>query len=93
MNPLLEAGLDLQRLLDSWNWRTCLTGSIAVLRWGEARFTRDVDLVLLTGFGDEDSCILPLLEAGYKGRIPDAAAFARRNRVLSRGYRSGGSAI
>ena len=82
MNPLLEAALDLQRLLDSWNWRSCLIGGIAVLRWGEARFTRDVDLALLTGFGDEDHYILPLLEAGYKGRIPDAAAFARRNRVL-----------
>jgi hypothetical protein len=51
MNPLLEARLDLQRLLDSWNWRSSLIGGVAVLRWGEARFTRDVDLVLLTGFG------------------------------------------
>jgi hypothetical protein len=36
---------------------------------------------LLTGFGDEDRYILPLLEAGYKGRIPDAAAFARRQAI------------
>ena len=55
---------------------------MALLRWGESRFTRDVDLVLLTGFGHEDDFIEPLLEAGYTGRIPDAQAFARRNRVL-----------
>jgi hypothetical protein len=82
MNPLLEASLQLQNLLDSWNWRFCVIGGIAVLRWGNARFTRDVDLSLLTGFGREDDYILPLLAAGYRGRVDDAAEFARRNRVL-----------
>lgn len=82
MNPLLEAALSLQRILESWNWRFCVIGGIAVLRWGEARFTRDVDLALLTGFGHEDDYILPLLAAGYKGRIADAEGFARRHRVL-----------
>ena len=52
------------------------------LRWGEPRFTRDVDATLLTGFEAEDEFILPILSSGYRGRIPDAAGFARRNRVL-----------
>jgi hypothetical protein len=82
MNPLLEAALQLQELLDSWKWRSCVIGGIAVLRWGAARFTRDVDLSLWSGFGREDDYILPLLAAGYGGRIEDAAGFARRNRVL-----------
>ena len=82
MNPLLEAAQRLQDLLDSWNWRFCLIGGIAVLRWGEGRFTRDVDVSLLTGFGREDDYILPLLGAGYRGRTTDTAEFARRNRVL-----------
>ena len=59
MNPLLEAALHLQDLLDSWNWRFCVIGGIAVLRWGDARFTRDVDVSLLTEFGREDDYILP----------------------------------
>ena len=82
MNPLLKAALGLQDLLDSWNWRFCVIGGIAVLRWGEARFTRDVDLTLLTGYGHEDDFILPLLDAGYRGSLADSAEFARRNRVL-----------
>ena len=82
MNSLLDAGVDLQHLLDSWHWRFCVIGGIAVLRWGGARFTRDVDLALLTGFGNEDDYILPLLHAGYTGRIPDVIEFARKNRVL-----------
>jgi hypothetical protein len=82
MNPLLEAAQRLQDLLDSWNWQFCIIGGIALLRWGAARFTRDVDLALLTGFGREDDFILPLLDAGYRGRVEDAGGFARRYRVL-----------
>ncbi len=82
MNPLLEAALSLQDLLDTWNWRFCVIGGVAFLRWGEARLTRDVDLALLTGFGREDDYILPLLKAGYRGRVADPEGFARRHRVL-----------
>jgi hypothetical protein len=62
----------------------CIIGGIALLRWGEPRFTRDVDVTLLGGFGREDEFIAPFLEAGYRGRVTDAAGFARRNRVLLR---------
>src|SRR2546422_11430062 len=43
--------------------------------WSEARLTRDVDMTLLTGFGNEEQFIRPLLER-YPGRVPDAAEFA-----------------
>ena len=82
MTPLFEAAFELQNFLVQRGWRFCLIGGIALLRWGEPRFTRDVDVMLLTGFGREDEFIAPLLSSGYRGRIPDAAEFARRNRVL-----------
>ncbi len=53
-----------------------------MLRWGEPRFTRDVDVTLLCPFGYEDEISAPLLDAGYIGRISDAQEFARQNRVL-----------
>ncbi len=53
-----------------------------MLRWGERRFTRDVDVTLMCPFGSEDEVSAPLLNAGYLGRISDAQEFARRNRVL-----------
>jgi hypothetical protein len=43
--------------------------------------TRDIDLTLLAGFGNEDRFAQSLL-AVYEGRIEDAAAFAQKNRVL-----------
>ena len=82
MTPLLEAARDLQAFLTERRWKFCIIGGIALLRWGEPRFTRDVDVTLLTGFGREDEFIAPLLEGGYRGRVTDAAGFARRNRVL-----------
>jgi len=82
MTPLLEAALGLQIFFKKRRWKFCFIGGIALLRWGEPRFTRDVDVSLLSGFGREDQFIAPILSSGYRGRIPDAARFARRNRVL-----------
>jgi hypothetical protein len=61
MMPLFEAALELQNFFIARRWKFCLTGGIAVLRWGEPRFTRDVDVTLLTGFGREDVFIAPIL--------------------------------
>jgi len=82
MTPLLESALELQKFFLGQGWGFCIIGGLAVLRWGEPRFTRDVDVTLLSGFGREDEFIAPILGGGYTGRIPDAGDFARRNRVL-----------
>lgn len=81
MTPLIRAAADLQAVCEARGWRFCFIGGLAVLRWGEPRETVDVDLTLLTGFSGEDQFISVLLES-FEGRIPDAAAFARVNRVL-----------
>jgi Nucleotidyl transferase AbiEii toxin, Type IV TA system len=82
MTPLLETAQNLQEFLVGQHWRFWIIGGIALLRWGEPRYTRDVDVTLYCGFGKEADFGAPLLSAGYRGRISDAAAFAVRNRVL-----------
>jgi len=89
MTPLLEAAGDLQTFFDKRQWHSCIIGGLALLRWGEPRYTRDVDVTLLCGFGVEDQFSGPILAAGYRGRISDAADFARRSRVLLIESRSG----
>lgn len=81
MTPLFEAAYEFQGFVEARGWPFCFIGGLALLRWGEPRFTRDVDVSLLVGFGKEDSYIRPLL-AAYRHRINDALEFARRNRVL-----------
>ena len=89
MSTLFDAALDLQEFVESRGWRFCFIGGLAVLRWGEPRFTRDVDVTLLCPFGGEDGFTAPFLESGYLGRIPDVRDFARRNRVLLLHNRNG----
>ena len=82
MGALFDAARDLQTYLETHGWGFCFIGGLAVLRWGEPRFTRDVDVTLLCPFGSEDEVSSPLLDSGYLGRISDAREFARRSRVL-----------
>ena len=80
MNGLFEVAAELQAFCDKRGWRSCFIGGIAVQRWGEPRVTRDVDIVLMAGFGKEDAFVDALL-ARYTGRIENAREFAIRHRV------------
>ncbi len=51
---VLAAASEVQRFCQHHGWRFCFIGGVAVQRWGEPRFTQDVDLTLLTGFGGEE---------------------------------------
>jgi hypothetical protein len=81
MIGLFETAQQLQSFCDQRGWLSCFIGGIAVQRWGEPRVTRDVDLVLLAGFGGEAALVETLL-AHYSARIEDAREFALRHRVL-----------
>jgi hypothetical protein len=81
VNGLFEVALEVQGFCDSQGWRFCFIGGLAVQRWGEPRQTRDVDLTLLTGFGQEEPYIDVLLDQ-FEGRVDDARSFALRHRVL-----------
>jgi predicted nucleotidyltransferase len=81
MNELTKLSVELQDFCDRRHWKFCIIGGIAVLHWGEPRFTMDLDLTLLTGFGGEESFVDEWL-SHYEPRIEEARDFALRNRVL-----------
>jgi hypothetical protein len=81
VNPILEAALEVQNFCRARTWRFCIIGALAVQRWGEPRLTQDVDVTVLSGFGSEAEFVDALL-SGYRGRIPDARAFALQHRVV-----------
>lgn len=80
-NRLLEAAREIQEFCESKHFRFCFIGGIAVQHWGEARVTRDADLTIFTGIGDEPRYIDELL-ARFEARIPQARDFALKHRVL-----------
>lgn len=81
INPLFEAGLEFQHTFQKLNWAFCFIGGLATIRWGEIRMTRDIDLCLLCGFGNEEKYVDVLLKK-FRSRIADAREFALKNRVL-----------
>ena len=81
MKSLFLAAADLERFLIERGWRYCFIGGIALQRWGQPRLTNDIDVTILTGFGNEAAYVDALLER-YTARIPDAREFALTNRVL-----------
>ena len=81
MNPVFAAARELQQWCLGRGWRFCIIGGVAVQRWGEPRFTRDVDCTILVAAGEETTYIDELL-AAFQARIPNARTFAQSNRVL-----------
>ena len=71
MNDLLRAALDLQTFLDNQGWPFCIIGGIALIRWGIPRFTRDIDIALLTGFGREDEFVTVQASKRARCRNPE----------------------
>ncbi len=81
MNDVLMAATELQEFIRSKEWSCSIIGGIALLRWGQPRTTSDVDMTLLTGFGNEESYVDALL-ANFKARVSNPKEFAIQNRVL-----------
>lgn len=81
MIDLVDAARQVQLVCEQFQWRFCFIGGLALQRWGEPRLTNDVDLVVLAGFGDEESYVDALL-SHFAPRRQDAREFALRNRVL-----------
>ena len=81
MNELTRLALELQGFCEKRGWKFCIIGGVAVLHWGEPRFTLDLDLTLLTGFGGEEAFVDEWL-AHYEPRLKGAREFALKNRVL-----------
>jgi hypothetical protein len=88
MQDLIAAAKELQTFFDKKRWKYCFIGGLAVQKWGQPRFTSDVDMTLLTGFGKEAEFIDTLL-ANFDARLPDARAFALQYRVLLLRAKSG----
>ena len=81
VNPLFQAGRELQEFIEARGWRFCFIGGLAVLRWGEARLTLDIDLRLLTEPGREEEYIDALLQT-FTSRFSNAKDFAVDHEIL-----------
>lgn len=59
MSELSQLAVELGDFCSKRGWRFCVIGGFAVQHWGEPRMTMDVDLSLITGFGEEEIFVDP----------------------------------
>jgi len=81
MKELFTFAKEVQDYFYQQKWQFCFIGGLALQRWGQPRLTNDVDLCLLSGFGNEERFIDPLLQR-FVARRKDARDFAILSRVL-----------
>jgi hypothetical protein len=85
---LVEATTDVHRFCEARGWQFCFIGGLAVQRSGEQRATRDADLTLLVGWGNEEPFVDELL-AHFVALTESAREHALRHRVLLLRHRNG----
>jgi hypothetical protein len=78
---LFAAAGEIQEKLTRAGFRFCFIGGLALQRWGEPRYTRDIDLTLLCPFGDEVAVATRIARL-VPPRIAGAVEFARESRVF-----------
>ncbi|MCB8978092.1 MAG: nucleotidyl transferase AbiEii/AbiGii toxin family protein [Ardenticatenaceae bacterium] len=72
----------LERLLAEFDHQGVIIGGLAVSLLGEARFTEDLDAVVLLSIDDIHKFLEAAKREGIEPRIVEADKFAKRNRVL-----------
>ena len=80
-NGVLAAAAEVERFCRRQKWKFCFIGGVAVQRWGEPRFTYDVDFTVLTELGTEEVFIDALLKQ-FTPRVPNPREFALETRVV-----------
>ncbi len=81
MKTVFEAAQKIQQSFEEHDWQFCFIGGIALQRWARPRLTNDIDLTLLTGFGNEEVFIDTILSE-FNPRIENLKEFALKSRVM-----------
>lgn len=81
MNPRFEAAWEVHTFLAENRVPYAIIGGTALPRWGEPRFTKDVDLVVRVPVeGIEKFAQLMLRK--FSSRVVDPISFARQTRMI-----------
>jgi predicted nucleotidyltransferase len=78
---ILDTAAEVAQFLEERAVPYAIIGGLAVQYWGDARTTRDVDIVVLTD-PDKTTDFLDAAVRRFKPRISDAVSFAQEKRVL-----------
>ncbi len=82
IEPFFEPLQSLQNLISHFNDRGVVIGGVAAGVLGKARFTEDLDAMILLSTQDIPRLLEAAKQEGIEVRIENAAEFAKKSRVL-----------
>ncbi len=82
MNPRLEAAWEVHQFLIQRGLEYAIIGGIAVQKWSEPRFTRDVDLSVAAPLTTGSAELVRLITERFPSRTKDPVAFADATRMV-----------
>ncbi|WP_309891374.1 nucleotidyl transferase AbiEii/AbiGii toxin family protein [Archangium sp.] len=88
--PQERALVDVADVLDKLDRPSAVIGGIAVIAWGYARFTADIDCAVGASSGESQDLLTQFERGGFEPRTDDAVAFAEQNLVLLLRHRKTG---
>ena len=88
--PQERALVDVAHVLDKLDRPSAVIGGIAVIAWGFARFTADIDCAVGAERGESQELLTHFERGGFEPRTDDAVAFAEQNLVLLLRHRKTG---
>src|SRR3989304_1233978 len=78
---IFEAAAEVADFLDEQGVAYSFLGGLVVQHWGEPRLTQDVDVVVVVS-SEREEAFLRAAVGRFRPRLENAAAFAKRHRVL-----------
>lgn len=82
MNPRLDAAWEVHQFLAQHKLSYAIIGGIAVQKWGEPRFTRDVDLAVAAPLVTGSAPLVRLITGHFRSRPADPVDFAQTTRMV-----------
>lgn len=89
-SPQERALVDVAHVLAELDRPSAVIGGIAVIAWGFARFTADIDCAVAASSGESQDLLTRFERGGFEPRTEDAVAFAEQNLVLLLRHRKTG---
>lgn len=82
MNPRFDAAWEIHNFLFTNKIPYAIIGGTALPRWGEPRFTKDVDLVVMVPLDNGTEKFIHRLLGKFSSRVPNLIAFGRQTRMV-----------
>ncbi len=82
MNPRLEAAWEIHQFLAQHRLPYAIIGGVAVEKWSEPRFTRDVDLTVAAPLTTGSAPLVRLITRHFPSRSANPVDFAGKTRMV-----------